>query len=801
MSEPFLTTTVDDMRVEVSVAWGADLTDLDGSSWTWTDITADVILGGKKGQEGAAGISIAIGRPDYSQETQTAILTCQLDNRDSAYSEGGMSANWPNIRRGTPVRVRVSDDNGATWSVRFQGAANGFTPQWDPDTGRWATVELSASGPLRRLNQGSGIGISAMREGTLSDSTVVAYWPMEDRQYSSFIAPARGGRNGQFRIYDPFDEQSIPGAPGDCASYSEIATSGPIVTLVNGGSISCDTPDGTTTTRSTTSVLFGNILDVGTWNDGNQTGYPDPELNWRGYLQTGCLFTVYTADGGAVQAWDVALIAPTKNSLGEPSSEPGRLKVYGYPNTNRNFNESTEFTSGSLVAGIMPGNAYEIALALSQSSSTTTWRLFVRRVGDTVTRFFPSSGNTVSSNANGAAVTSVDIGSYSDAGGLAAGHLVIRNTADMTLFKQDIEWLNGYPGEATLDRLERLCTTHGIAFDTIGSTVAQSSVSATETMGPQFYDTLTALLRECEFTGQGVLYDGLGPGLTYVTKQRRAANANGPASLVIDAAAAQMMEPFAPVDDDQLTINHVEVSRRGGTLRVHEDITGPVGMDAIGDYSTSYTVNCETDDDLSHYAQWTVGIGTQQGYRYPSVSFALESAPELIPGWLACLPQSRIDVENVTTIRRQHPEETIKLLVEGWQETIDAFTWRVTANTVSAAPWNVVRLAADTGSTGDGICHLDTAGSQLNANAAAGAASISVKTITGPIWVTTLVDSDSFPFDIDIGGIKATVTGVTGTTSPQTFTLAGPLPRAFTGSATTGAGTPVKVWRPPVFGL
>ena len=30
------------VRVALEVAWGADLTDLTGASWTWTDITTDI---------------------------------------------------------------------------------------------------------------------------------------------------------------------------------------------------------------------------------------------------------------------------------------------------------------------------------------------------------------------------------------------------------------------------------------------------------------------------------------------------------------------------------------------------------------------------------------------------------------------------------------------------------------------------------------------------------------------------------------------------------------------------------------
>jgi len=330
------------------------------------------------------------------------------------------------------------------------------------------------------------------------------------------------------------------------------------------------------------------------------------------------------------------------------------------------------------------------------------------------------------------------------------------------------------------------------------------SASIADSMGTQRYDTLSNLLREAERTNQGFLFDGWGPGLTFITRSYREDAANGPATLVLDASAGHLMEPFSPVDDDQVTINNMGVTRVGGTAATYTDTTGPRGINAIGDYSNSIDVNPADEDNLQAYAEWLVALGTREGYRYPSVSFALEPNAELIAGWLDCTPQSRIDVSNITAVRRQHTDATIRLLLEGWQETIGLHTWRVVANTSRADGWNVVRLAAATGSTGDGVGRMDTDGSQLNASVAAGATSISVKTNTGPLWVTssgTGADADSFPFDISLGGIKATVTACTGTSSPQTMTLSAGLPRAFTGSTTVGAGTPIKLWNPPVLAM
>jgi hypothetical protein len=60
---------------------------------------------------------------------------------------------------------------------------------------------------------------------------------------------------------------------------------------------------------------------------------------------------------------------------------------------------------------------------------------------------------------------------------------------------------------------------------------------------------------------------------------------------------------------------------------------------------------------------------------------------------------------------------------------------------------------------------------QMSATAAAGVTSISVKTLSGPLLVTTATDPTQFPFDALISGERVTVTAVTGTTSPQTATV------------------------------
>ncbi|MFG2307673.1 hypothetical protein ACGFS9_03120 [Streptomyces sp. NPDC048566] len=73
--------------------------------------------------------------------------------------------------------------------------------------------------------------------------------------------------------------------------------------------------------------------------------------------------------------------------------------------------------------------------------------------------------------------------------------------------------------------------------------------------------------------------------------------------------------------------------------------------------------------------------------------------------------------------------------------------------------------------TGQAPCYVDSSGSQLAADATATATSLSVAITTGEPWITSTSHPAEFPFGIRVGGEVMTVTGISGTSSPQTFTV------------------------------
>lgn len=684
MSRPFLTTTTTGKRIAVEIAWGADLSDTDGSGWTWTDITDDVILGDTDLGEGA-GITITIGRADFASETQPAELTCTLDNRDASYSLGSVSPNYPNVKRGVPVRVRISADNGATWKTRFQGNATGFTPNWDAETGRWATVTLTASGGLRRMAQGTQPVMSALRRGLMSDPTIRAYWPLEDEKETTVLELGKGQSGDRARVQqrvrseDGWAEAAVP--PGVFASYDNVPSSAPMITMSDMGTLIFELGSDTTGSSVEVSLIVGNLLGI--------TPYQTLPQNYYDWY-SGCFLSVITEDGSKVERWDV-FAGGGHNSQESYTNKPGNtMGVWCSSDWTQKAAPTSDsyhvFRSRFRMLNLFEGVDYHIGLRLTQSGSTTSWTVFANPIvpnpAEGVDRA-SFSGDSISSNSNGARVTQVRVGMWRLLGGLGVGHLVIRSPAPSMWYGE--QWVRAHLGEQVTARLARLCAENDMGITIVGS----NGTGVTATMGQQHRETLLALLRECEITGQGYLFDGLGPGLTYITRPQRVANATGAAALTLDASQGHLMEPFAVLDDESETVNECTVSRKGGATVTYADTDGPMGTKTIGTYSTSVTVNCASDDNLIEYAQMVVERGTLEGYRYPAVSFALEMHPELIPGWLNCLPQSKINVTNIQAIRRQHPAGTIGLMIEGWTEEITAFTWRVTANTTRAARWAI----------------------------------------------------------------------------------------------------------------
>jgi hypothetical protein len=112
----------------------------------------------------------------------------------------------------------------------------------------------------------------------------------------------------------------------------------------------------------------------------------------------------------------------------------------------------------------------------------------------------------------------------------------------------------------------------------------------------------------------------------------------------------------------------------------------------------------------------------------------------------------------------------------GWTQAIadvtgkSTVTFRYAKDNSTASGEDAVHID-DLAFTGIAPTRADTDASELAASIDADDTSLSVAVTDGPLWVTSATFPQEFPFTVRVGGEDMTVTAVTGTSSPQTFTV------------------------------
>ena len=140
------------------------------------------------------------------------------------------------------------------------------------------------------------------------------------------------------------------------------------------------------------------------------------------------------------------------------------------------------------------------------------------------------------------------------------------------------------------------------------------------------------------------------------------------------------------------------------------------------------------------------------------------------------------------------PADPALLIVQGYSETLGIYEHDITFNCSPADPYQIAILE-------DAVLgHADTDGSLLAHTYPLGTETTIQVVTTGaatgsPLWTTNASD---FPFDIAVGGERMTVTSITGSSSPQTFTVT----RSVNGVVKSQAvATDVRLWQPMVLSL
>lgn len=723
-------------RIGVEAAYGADLT-ADPATWVWYDITGDV----RQADRQMVSI-VPMGRSDETSTAQPAGCAFQLDNTSGDYTAYSAASRWyPNVRANTPIRVTVNLTGVAEdSSVRFQGYANGWEPSWDT-TGNLAVVTVSASGILRRLQQGSSPLESAMFRSIVA-ANPVRYWSLEDLSGSTTVAsglPSGSAMNTAGTI--------------NYASDSGLAGSQPSLVFTADSSLSSPIP--TTPFASQ-------------W-----------QIDWFAHVPAAfatdtVVMRVWTA-GGTVAYWEFIM-----GTTGVPSQ-----RVVGYDPNGGVLVDSGLFAS----PGFLTADWSHLRLmAKDAGGGNVQWALVE----------FPISGAGGSIGGTFAGTPGapyfLHIPAQANLNGVAYAHIAAYNAYDFSATDRSARgWAPDDVLGGTLakpeyahERVTRLCAENGIPVTVIGT--------SDKVMGRQGVDTLLTLLRECERADGGVLCDGLGPGLTFVCDSSRY---NAPATLTADVTVRDVGVPVQPKDNDQRRRNLVKITRKDGTTATFEDKTGPMGTDAIGTYDHGETLNLAYDAALVQHAAWKVHLGTVEGFRYPSLTLDLAARPAPAEAWLSCTVSSRIDLTNLSTAATQHPAGDVRLLLEGWGELLSPFVWVVRTNTSQYDPYEVG--AYDPGGITVRTPRYDAEGATLS-----GAHDAAVTTLSLAIAGNNVFAHDDGDYVITVAGEDMLVTAVGAASGswPGGFTQTLTVTRAYNGVTKAHAsGEEVHVKYPARYAL
>ncbi len=602
----------------------------------------------------------------------------------------------------------ITDED--TRATRFFGQMDGVNPTWPEGDNGESTVNISASGMLRRLGQGSKPLASTLYRGLIRSQKdrlnvadvagVVAWWPMEeDRGAGSIASPLKGcppmaiGGN-----MEPAGGEDLPAAKATMAARDVHYYSANVP------------PYAKPTTTNTRVDMFQFTTQP--------TG---------GYY----LFAVNT-DGTAIR-WAISY-------------------------------------SGSLVT-IQAWDAFNNVLVNDTSALSAaffeTWVLWSFNIDDdgagtvsynlTLVDIPEGTGAGYTGSFSGTAgnVTAVhNWGTPTPNDGISMSHLIVSTGTG-------VGWLAGYDtawrGESAAHRFRRLCIEEGISFRCIGDNTLPFSfrgdTARSQAMGYQQPKPLLDLFQECVDADFGLMMEERDRfGLIFRTGQSLQ---NQEPRLTLDATTrdegglvvSDVRNPFAPTKDDQRIRNDVTVKREGGSsFRATTDPPPP--PDDL--YDEEVTVNVESDVHLPAITAWRLHLGTWPGMRYPNVSTDAADSPHLADGVLDILEGDRIVV---TGLPSSHPSTDVDILAEGLEETVSPHAWGLVANASPGGPW-ITGVRDDE----EGLARRDSASTTMEDDMTTADTVCMFNVNDGLPWTA---EASDYPLDIVVSGERMTATDIT----------------------------------------
>jgi hypothetical protein len=360
---------------------------------------------------------------------------------------------------------------------------------------------------------------------------------------------------------------------------------------------------------------------------------------------------------------------------------------------------------------------------------------------------------------------------------VSIGHVTVQSQAQS--FLRIVGPLAAYEGERAGRRIQRLLDEHDqLPFNATGD------LDDTERMGPQRVGALLDLVQEAAATDHGVLFETRHQfGVGYRT---RASLYNQEPQVEFDYDAQVLSAPLEPVEDLQGVTNDITATGVRGEARAVLN-TGALSVKSppagIGRVEDQLPVNAEAGR-FADQAAHRLMLATVDEPRYPIVKVEMSNLnitrnPVLQADILNLNVGDRFTVINVPVWL---PAGPISQLAFGWVERFTKFSHEIEFRSTPESPYRTPTVGAG---------KVAPVESVLAATAAVGAASLSVETTAGDLWSTAAAN---YPTQILVAGIPVTVTAVSGTSSPQTFTVTGAtVTKALPGGSTVELYDPGRV--------
>jgi len=236
----------------------------------------------------------------------------------------------------------------------------------------------------------------------------------------------------------------------------------------------------------------------------------------------------------------------------------------------------------------------------------------------------------------------------------------------------------------------------------------------------------------------------------------------------LDFAQNQMFDNLPVPEDDYMVINSVTAESVVGSTVIRSQATGPLAttppeQGGIGLYDKKYSVNTNTINQTSDLAGYLLAAGTINQPRVPQVTLWIHN-PRIFADHRMVTDGMQLCEGKVITLDnlpKSMASDSLRETVVGYRKRLSQFEYAVTVN---CAPGERYQVA-----TVDDLGARVEAGSAfLAADITSSATTMTVKSTDGTLFTT---DAAEFPFDVTLGGERIRVTAISGSSSPQTFTV------------------------------